>query len=612
MSLNLLLEQALYEGHFSNAPTGEKDSAAHETLLARLAALQATELAPDEPLDMAVQHAGELTLSRFDANLLYFCDQVFAQFQHQTDVDQALLTGFLRLRPLLAAVFVHDPSIVRTLHHPLLDLLAQLLDASRFWSADLGRHGDKYRTRIEDTLARLVQADPVSAPFASWLDEFSSQMDKEAQRAETLCQRICESERAGLQSRKAERVVRQALTTVLASAPMPPLVEELLKGPFRHAMQQVFFAQGIDNDAWRHLLKTAHWLVQSFTPPVDEAARQHQYQLISRLPALLQRLLVGTSPTDLDEWLARLEKLHMQVLTGKTVALQPAEPLPGAEEDNGVDTNISDSLLKQVASITEGQWLVYQREGEPPRPLRLALKLEEAGQLLFVNILGAKCLEKSVEEFAYLLAARHIRLMNTEVNLSQMLRDTVAYVLQLFQRQSLLMAEAAERQRQDDVRRQKAREKAQREAEQLALQRQAAQTRADEEAQRLAQLAAREAAAEAERQAKEVALAEQRQRIAEKQSNIDEWETAMQAVRALCVGGWVDIEIKGERQRCKLAAVINASDKLIFAGRDGRKLAELRRDELIMLLLENKARIIETGDHFESSLAKVIQTLRKD
>ena len=86
----------------------------------------------------------------------------------------------------------------------------------------------------------------------------------------------------------------------------------------------------------------------------------------------------------------------------------------------------------------------------------------------------------------------------------------------------------------------------------------------------------------------------------------------MQSVRTLGIGAWVDIEIKGERQRCKLAAVMNASDKLIFVGRDGKKLVEPRRDELIKLLLDGKARIIQQGDQFENSLAKVIQTLRKD
>ncbi len=139
-----------------------------------------------------------------------------------------------------------------------------------------------------------------------------------------------------------------------------------------------------------------------------------------------------------------------------------------------------------------------------------------------------------------------------------------------------------------------------------------AERAAAEAAQHAKAVAEKEAIAAAERKRKEDEAERERQLQAEKQARIDEWETAQQAVRSLGIGAWVDIEINGERQRCKLAAVINASDKLIFVGRDGKKLAEPRRDELIKMLLDSKARVVQQGDQFENSLAKVIQTLRKD
>jgi hypothetical protein len=240
-------------------------------------------------------------------------------------------------------------------------------------------------------------------------------------------------------------------------------------------------------------------------------------------------------------------------------------------------------------------------------------------------------------------------LLDADSNFSQILRDTVSNFLQLYQRQSLLMTEATERQRVEDERRRSGQEKAKREAERIAQARLEAQARAEDEARqqleqqaRLAQekalkaaaeakwaaeeaqkaadqaktyaraQAAQRSAADAENARREAAIEAERALLAEKQSRIDEWETALQSVRTLGIGAWVDIEINGERQRCKLAAVMNASDKLIFVGRDGKKLIEPRRDELIKLLLDGKARIIQQGDQFENSLAKVIQTLRKD
>lgn len=125
-------------------------------------------------------------------------------------------------------------------------------------------------------------------------------------------------------------------------------------------------------------------------------------------------------------------------------------------------------------------------------------------------------------------------------------------------------------------------------------------------------MAEKDAIASAERKRQEEAAERERQLQAEKQERIDEWEMAQKVVRSLGIGAWVDIEIHGERQRCKLAAVINASDKLIFVGRDGKKLIEPRRDDLIKMLLDHKARVVQQGDQFENSLAKVIQTLRKN
>jgi hypothetical protein len=54
-------------------------------------------------------------------------------------------------------------------------------------------------------------------------------------------------------------------------------------------------------------------------------------------------------------------------------------------------------------------------------PVRLALKLEDYGQLLFVNRVGAKALSKSFEEFAYLIRSRKARPLSAETVFSKAL-----------------------------------------------------------------------------------------------------------------------------------------------------------------------------------------------
>jgi hypothetical protein len=515
----------------------------------------------------------------------------------------------------------------------------------------LGKPGDKYRQRLVDVLKKMREADPASAPFQTWLDELTEQLAKDFQRAETLSERIRQTSRGAMAGEAAERSVRQQIGKLLTRAPMPDVVEALLKDPLRHSMKMVYLSKGGSSDEWKHIIRVAEMLIDSMLGAVEgETDMQQLYQTIPKIiPLLAKQLISITDSAEMEMWITRIEALHMQILVGNKVDVRPAQPLEDAEPSDSVQADVSGALLEQVKQIPEGQWLIYQRDDGERLRCRLIMKAEDGAQLLFVNVLGAKCLEKNLEEFAYLLTARHIRLLDADNNFSQIFRDTVTHFLQLYQRQSLLQAELAERQRIEAERRRQAQEKAKREAERIAQERLEAQARAEEAARkqaeeqaRLAEIAARKAAEEAQKKAEEAqraaaeaerfmrAKAEQeavanaerkrmeeeaereRQLLAEKQARIDEWEMMQQSVRTLGIGAWVDIEINGERQRCKLAAVMNATDKLIFVGRDGKKLAEPRRDELIKMLLDNKARIVQQGDQFENSLAKVIQTLRKD
>ena len=650
MSVDVLLQEALTQGRFSTAEVSAGDERTRATLLARLVGLQNVDLPLDESLEQAVQRPGVLVLSQQEANLLYFCDQVFEQGQSQNDLEPELLQPFLALRPLVAGLLLREPAVLRDLQHPLFRLLDQLWDAGRYWSADLGKPGEKYRQRLEEMLQRLRQADPATAPFQTWLDELAAQLAKDFQRADTLVDRIRQTALGTLAGEEADYAVRQQIRTLLARAPMPDVVEELLKGPLLHSMKVVYLSKGKASDDWKLIVRVGELLVDSMLGAEDEAGMQQVYQTIPKvIPQLVKQLVSISDAAELETWVTRIEKLHMQILLGNKVEVRPAEPLSELGAAAGVAANVGSALLDQVKQIPEGQWLIYARDNNERLRCRLILKSTDGERLLFANVLGAKCMEKTLEEFAYLLTGRQIILLDADNNFSQVFRDTVALFLQLYQRQTLLQAELGERQRVEQERRRQAKEKAQREAERIAQERLEAQARAEEAARKaaeeqakIAEAAARQAAEEARKKAEEAeraateaaqhakAVAEKEAKVTaerkrkeeeaerdrqlqeEKQARIDEWETAQQAVRALGIGAWVDIEIDGERQRCKLAAVINASDKLIFVGRDGKKLAEPRRDELIKMLLDNKARVVQQGDQFENSLAKVIQTLRKD
>jgi hypothetical protein len=631
MTVDFMLKQVLNEGRFSRFRDAD-DPSSQQLLLERLAGLQLANSVSPEPLEEWVQEAGAITLSARNANILYFTDRLCEQCELQSDLEPELLLYFQRLRPFIAAFFVTHEEAVHSLQHPFLELIDQLWQAARYWSPDLGKQGEKYRTRIDDVLVQLQQADPVAAPFDSWQESFFSQWQKDIQRAALLSSRICETERSSLAGKNAEQVVRRQIHALLLRAEMPAIVASLIKEPFRHSLKLIFSAHGADSQQWHAAMSAIHDLQDSMRTPQTAEEKQHSYQLIPQVPDALRACLVSIAdPAEMDVWIEQVEALHMRILIGSAVELHVAE-LPSSLSDTvGVNANISEALLEKVALIPVGNWIIYQRENGEVIRCRLVLKLDDVGQMLFVNVLGAKCLEKTFEEFAYLLAARHVRLMNEDNHFSQILNDVVSQLIQLYEKQSLLQANVREREQKEAERRRFAQEKARIEAEVLERQRREFEAKTAErakiEAESLAQkqreldkqaieeaalLAQQQSLLDEQRKVLEVKEGVLRAKLLQEQAQLQEREAAMQTSRILGVGAWVEMEVEGIWQKCKLAAVINATGKLIFTNREGRKVFEPKRDEIVDMLLTSRIVVIETGSQFEHSLQKVIQSMRSD
>jgi hypothetical protein len=73
-----------------------------------------------------------------------------------------------------------------------------------------------------------------------------------------------------------------------------------------------------------------------------ESDMQQVYQTIPKVIPLLTKQLVSISDaTEMEDWIGRIEKLHMQILLGGKVELHPAQPLSVLDAGSGVDANVS-------------------------------------------------------------------------------------------------------------------------------------------------------------------------------------------------------------------------------------------------------------------------------
>ncbi|WAH59672.1 DUF1631 domain-containing protein [Pseudomonas silvicola] len=83
-------------------------------------------------------------------------------------------------------------------------------------------------------------------------------------------------------------------------------------------------------------------------------------------------------------------------------------------------------------------------------------------------------------------------------------------------------------------------------------------------------------------------------------------------VNALRTGCWVEfIDDEGHCQRCKLAAIIEATDRYVFVNRTGMKVLEKTRTGLAVEFRQGAARILDDTLLFDRALDSVVSNLRR-
>jgi len=68
----------------------------------------------------------------------------------------------------------------------------------------------------------------------------------------------------------------------------------------------------------------------------------------------------------------------------------------------------------------------------------------------------------------------------------------------------------------------------------------------------------------------------------------------------------------GEQMSCRIAVIYASTGKMVIVDKSGLRVGEFLKPELVQLIKKGQAKILEQSDSFENSLARVIQSLRKD
>ncbi len=595
----------------------ENDSS--HKLLALLGKLRQSELDCQQSLEEAIKWVESDQRSALDdAELSWICflDDMYKHWLDHVDLDVRLQNILLGLRLEFVMLVIGDESLICSPGHPFCVLLEQMMEVGKSWYGDLGKSGEQFLTQMIQIIGDIKSHESLDSKFLQeTLTRWQDYVDKEEQKVSRLEKRLYDSEAGLIRARRAHHIVIEAINSTLAGKQVPAVFSEFCLGPWQDEMRLYLIQNGVENEAWLRGQKLLETLARSFRIARSDEERQRLYSVVPKLGSEFEQHIadISSQPEKYQPVVSAIEAAHIQVLKGEAVECVTVKPLETPDGIAGVATSVSGELKKKAQEIGEGQWLSYQLESGKKIRCKLLVKILETDQSLFVNRNGLKVLQKSIDELAYCLSVKIVKILPGALSIMQAYQQSVRSVLADYEsrQQEIRQALTIKAEEERKIAEQKEEELKAQQAEKIA--RELAAAKAKREAEAIKQ--AREMAEREEKKRQE----QEQNEILQQEKNAREKETdqlrrmARLSLDSMSLGSWVEIlGAEDEKKTCKLAVKVNSTRKFIFVDSNGQKVAELYRDDLVEMILAKKAKILEQSDHFEDRLAKVVSSLRRD
>lgn len=531
--------------------------------------------------------AQSLTASYY--SILAFSDQLFELYLHNCQLHAAIKTQLAQLRPALARAMLQQT--LPWQQQALSTVFTTLYSGALGWQHDLGRAGQRYLER----LTALVDEHKSNTPD-HLVAALISLNNGETSRIAKLESRLCDAQIGQLHAKHAQQLCTKTLNQQMAGKQFPAAITAFLQGPWSESMRLTVVGEGRESEQWRLISHLTEILIATFQPqdPAAENQRQQTINAISEVSEQLRDVAIGLHHRmDIDQQLALVEQQHLLILKNQPLHYSPFELIDNTDPLLTAAASISKTLLNRVFELKEGQWFInHARHGD--QRIKLCLKIPAAKQLLFTNFLGIKVVEKSFEEFAFLLSSK---IVSTIDDCDPLLASGEQITRTLFAHYRLQIEQvsAAAEEKHLIEQQQQAREIERKKALSAAV------------ANRQTRFAAPKLKAITEPIAPPVA----KPSTVLPAASAVAVDTAPATSAELHVGASVDFGAGDEtRQRCRLAAIIKSSMLHIFVDRSGIKQYSLLAAALDQQFANGSAQLIDRGSSFEGTLEKVVNSLR--
>ncbi len=336
--------------------------------------------------------------------ILRWLGVAFSEWEQAFPLAAPLASELRRLKPLAAILAISDPEFLTPGQHPLHQLIDNLHDAAIGWQARLGRAGAAcYRQvtgAVDDAMA-LLDADQPAVGLAQLNERVQAESERDSARAGRMTQRMIEAEQGRIKTARAKRQAGAMINTLLGQYPAPVAIGHFLKGPWYDSAQLLLLKFGSDSAQWRQMTATTEALLESVqvSAAEDPEKRQQLFNVVTQLPRQLKRWLLSLQHDDqaVGDALAVIESAHLMLLRRQAPEMERIEPLPVSAAAPGGSTR------EIPETVQAGRWFRLEPGDGSPLRVRLALRLDDEGQLLFANQAGIIALQTSFDEFADLL-----------------------------------------------------------------------------------------------------------------------------------------------------------------------------------------------------------------
>ena len=429
------------------------------------------QLLSSQHIQTAIHSAtGEVLVDDHSQDVMQLVDMLFSYILEDGNLPAPIKVLLSRLQIPFIKVALADKEFFNKEGHPARRLLNEMATASIGWAGEAnGDKPDALLSKIETIVTKVLEEFESNFEiFTLLLTDFVAFQEKERRRAMLFERRALDAEDGKAKAELGRQKIGQALNTLLAEKPLPPVFTQFIQGPWSNILFLIYLRQGEESKQWASALAVVRQLIWTAAPIQSDAHKEKLTKLLPRLRLLMTKGLdtISFNPVKQAQFLDQFSQYHESLIQAY---LQPAQSVPAADRDHSradhiakavpaepsaeaapeqqvkvsttaLDTpevasqasTTTDTLpppsetgeaddnasvadaqyLNLVDNFTVGMWFEKVDQGSTPYRCRLAAMIRGTGQYIFVNRAGVKVAEETRATLALQLQAGHWRTLD--------------------------------------------------------------------------------------------------------------------------------------------------------------------------------------------------------